>query len=903
MINDSLQTLDARLGEALSQHGSSADLARVVRESRKALWEELRLHHQQGATGSTIVHALSAAADVIVRAACEAAAEASGDAAAFRGSVCVCALGGFGRNELSPHSDLDLCLLYRAPRSEVIEKANEFLVPFFWDAGFDSGYVLQSIAEAHDVALSEPPMLTSYLLSRPVWGDGELLAELKASISGLETEAGKLCFEQAMLRRNRATLAPEHAERFSREPNLKEQAGGLRDYHAARWMLALCFGDLPLDVLAARNIVSEEALLRLTEGIDFLWRVRNELHWWKDKRIDTLSYAAQEHVALAFDYGKEPERAVERLMQDYYAAAHAVRDFLAAAAHACHTGANQDSVSDSADDGERQIFVLQNRIHAGATDPNWFSESPPRLMRVFWESARARLPVSDATLARITAHRHLAGPDFQSNELVRRFFFAICNHADYAGRVLRQMADCGLLSAFLPEWGAVQGLVRHQSFHSFPVDEHTLRAIEALGEIPQIEGTVGRFLEKTLEHVQDPAVLVLAILFHDLGKAVEGEHVEEGVRIVQAAGVRMAWPTSMLERVSFLVQHHMLMNEISMYRDTDDPAVVSAFAQTMRSDERLRHLVLLSYCDLRAVAPGVWNDWKGVLLMKLSLKTERVLNGRDIGLGEELWRSPQVMNIKNSVREKMPSITDEELDQRVRAHIEGFGDRYVIAFRPNEVADHILAMKEVEETGLVVRHTVHETTGMSEIAIFTGDRKCLFASITGAFTSNGAAVKSAGLFTNKAGEVVDVFMVQDAREARSLTSRQFDAFEQTLRKVLLEGGDIQSLVDASRRKLFAILEPPAPVPTRIVFDDSSSPNDTVVDIETGDRTGLLYDIASVLSEHGINVLSARIDTDNLRVRDAFHLQKDGQPLSDNQLREVLANQLRARLEPLAAANL
>jgi [protein-PII] uridylyltransferase len=903
MIDEQLQAAKATLSEAIASGADSSALARVAREVRNAIWEAARSHHASGATGSTVVHALSEAADVIVRAACEAAAAHSEDPEAFRRSVCVCALGGYGRNELSPSSDLDLCLLYRKPRTRTIEAANAFLVPFFWDAGFDSGYVFQSIPEAREVALSEPPMLTSYVLSRPVWGDSEVLAELKASIGGLDTEAGKVCFEQAMLRRNRATLAPEHAERFSPEPNLKEQAGGLRDYHAARWMLALCFGDVPLDVLAARGVISEEALLRLTEGIDFLWRVRNELHWWKGKRMDTLAYSSQEHVALAFDYGREPERAVERLMQDYYAATRAVRDFLAAAANACRQGGDHHSADDSSENGDRQIFVLQNRIHAGATDPNWFSESPPRLMRVFWESARARIPVSDATLARITAHRHLVGRDFQNNELVRRFFFAICNYADYAGKVLRQMADCGLLAAYLPEWGAVQGLVRHQSFHSFPVDEHTLRAIEALGEIPRIEGTVGRFLEKTLEHVQEPAVLVLSILFHDLGKAVEGEHVEEGVRIVEEAGKRMGWPSSTLERVSFLVRYHMLMNEVSMYRDTDDPNVVSSFARTMRSDERLRELVLLSYCDLRAVAPGVWSDWKGVLLMKLSLKTERVLSGRDMGLGEELWKSPLVTQIREAVRADLPEASGDEADERVRQHIEGFGDRYVIAFRPHEVAQHVLAMKEVEETGLVVRHVPHENTGMSEITIFAGDKKGLFASITGAFTSNGAAVKSAGLFTNQAGDVVDVFMVQDAREARPLTSRQFDAFEQTLRKVLLEDGDIQTLVDASRRRLFAILEPPAPVPTRIIFDDSSSPHDTVVDIETGDRTGLLYDIASVFSEHGINVLSARIDTDNLRVRDAFHLQKDGKPLTDPQLREVLRNELRARLEPLAAANL
>jgi [protein-PII] uridylyltransferase len=903
MIGIALNTLDNRLRMSLAAGMSSTALAQTARELREEIWREVRAHHDAGTTGETVVHALSSAADIIVRTACDAAAAQCGDLETLEESVCVCALGGYGRNELSPQSDLDLCLLYRDPRNEIIESANAYLVPFFWDAGFDSGYVFQSIPEAREIALGEPAMLTSYVLSRPLWGNGELLAELKASIGGLETEAGTLCFEQAMLRRNRATLAPEHAERFSPEPNLKEQAGGLRDYHAARWMLALAFGDVPLDVLAARGVLPGDAVLRLNEGLDFLWRVRNEMHWWKGKRHDTLTYAAQEHVAQAFDYGKEPARAVERLMQDYYAAARSVRDFLRTAAQACHKDTASHTTDDDTEAADRQVFILQGRIHAGATDPHWFTESPPRLMRVFWESARARTPVSDATLARIAAHRHLVGPEFQGNDLVRRFFFAIGAHADYSGKVLRQMAECGLLGAYIPEFGAVQGMVRHKAFHSFPVDEHTIRAIESLGEIANIEGTVGRFLERTLEHVQEPNALVLAILFHDLGKAIEGEHVEEGLKIVETAAARMGWPESMTERVMFLVRHHMVMNELSMYRDTDDPAVVAAFANTMRSDERLRELVLVSYCDLRAVAPGVWNDWKGALLMKLSLKTERILSGRDHKLGEDYWRSPRVKEIVAALQGLEPDTDPATIEERVHHHLDGYGDRYLIAFRSNEIAEHVHALEQAGSDGLVVRHALHEDGKMSEVRVFSIDRPRLFSNITGAFASQGAAVKSAGLFTNGMGDVVDVFLVSDARDARPLTPQQFDAFEHTLRKVLLEGGDIQSLVDQSRRRLFAILHPPAPVATRVQFDDTASPNDTVVDIETGDRTGLLYDIATVFSENGVSVLSARIDTDNLRVRDAFHVQIDGKPLTDPKLREVLRQQLHKRLEPLAAANM
>lgn len=902
MIATALQALQQDLGDLPLSNPTSPELAVRARAWRSAAWAEARAHHELGASGESVVRTLSAAADVIVRAACDAAATHAGDPE-LAACVVVCALGGYGRHELSPQSDLDLCLLYRDPLRDSIKAANAYLVPFYWDAGFDSGYVLQSVPEATEIALSEPAMLTSYLMSRPLWGNPEILAELKAAIGGLETPAGASCLEQAMQRCNRDTLSPQHAERFSREPNLKEQAGGLRDYHAARWMLALTYGDVPLDVLVARGVLPQDAVMRLNEGLDFLWRLRNELHWWRGRRSDTLEYAAQEHVALAFAYGGNPTRAVELLMQDYYAAARSVRDFLRLAARVCHQHEERDAEPETPSEASRQIHVLHHKIHAGADDDRWFTESPPRLMRVFWESARLRLPVSEATLARITTHLHLVNEEFQGNDLVRRFFFAICAHAEFAGRVLRQMAECGLLGAYLPEYGKVCGLVRHRAFHSFPVDEHTLRAIEALSEIPSVPGRVGRFLEKTLEHVQEPNVLVLAILFHDLGKAGSEEgHVEAGITIVEECAARCGWPNSVTEAVAFLVRFHMFMNEISMYRDTDDPAVVKTFADTMRSDERLRQLLLLSYCDLRAVAPGVWNEWKGALLVKLCLKTERILSGRGDGMADEAWKEARLAEAIAVYAETANMQDTRMIAGAMRAHFENFGDRYLLAFRAPQIAAHLRAIEGMASTGLFVWHALDEKSHMSEVTVVTSDRTGLFASITGALTTHGAAVQSASLFTGKNQGVVDVFLVTDAREHRPLTEQQFAAFERTLRAVLLDGEDLQRQVDQSRRRLFAILHPPAPVATRVSFDDTVSPNDTVLDIESGDRTGLLYDVATVLSDNDISVLSARINTDSLRVRDAFHIQENGQPIKDPMLRERLRAQLLARLDPLTAGH-
>ncbi|MBI1319622.1 MAG: [protein-PII] uridylyltransferase [Candidatus Hydrogenedens sp.] len=892
MSNDFNRLVDqARLGG----HPTATECARAARELRAAAWAEARERHRQGASGETVLRALSEAADVIVQGAAEAGAANAGPRDDLFQRVAVCALGGYGRNELNPSSDLDVCLLYTGEMTPDIANLNEFLVPFFWDAGFDAAYLLSSADEAVGLASEDTSTLTTYLLSRVVWGNPDVLGSVRAAISVADaTRRG--CIATCAQRGYRRHLARDYSDRFARQPNLKEQAGGLRDYHAALWMLALAYGPAPLESLAARGIFSSESLVELNEGLDFLWRVRNELHFYRGRRDDVLTIANQKHVAAEFDYGPDAARAIERFMEDYYAATSRVREFLRATIALCtHEEADP---GDAAEPEAGQITRHRAQVCAGMHDKRWFAEHPARLMQVFWESARGGGSVSRATLDRVRANLHLVTPDFQRSDLVRRLFFGICSRPLEAGRVLRQMAECGLLGAYLPEFGAVRGIVRYEAFHSFPVDEHTLRAIEAIAAIPSLGGNIGNFLERALEHVREPHLLVLAILFHDLGKVSGEEHVEEGVALARVAGQRMGWTADVIERIAFLVRHHMLMIDVAMYRDTDDPGVVSTFAETMRSDERLRELLVMSHCDLKAVGPAVWTEWKGALLMKLHLKTERFLSGRDMGLEADHWRLPRMAGIEEALRYSTPKKQHPGLDALIRRHLDAFGERYLIAFHDAEIARHIQAMQEIEDDAFVMWHNVHEETAQSEVTIITRDRPGLFATLAGAFSANNAAIRSAGLFTTESGYVIDFFHASDARESRALTNAQFDAVRRVVAEVLIHGKNIHEFVAASRSRLFAILRPAAPVATHVTFDDLSSPTDTVVDIETGDRTGLLYDIAAVFAAMGVDVLSARINTDDFRVRDAFHIALGGAKIENPAIRQDMQDRLRAALEPL-----
>ena len=361
-------------------------------------------------------------------------------------------------------------------------------------------------------------------------------------------------------------------------------------------MILITQGALSLDDLQRLEHISYDEYLGLVEAIDFMWRIRNEMHFHAGKQEDRLSFTMQRRLAQVFGYGGESQEAMDRLMQDYYSAAQRIRRFLHSAARLCDRHL-QAEVSENPSPSRPKFTVYRGQLAAGNLDRTWFVENPARLMQVMWECARRMVPLTYSMQSWITENLHLANDAFQGSDVVSRYFVAICSRVLQAGFVLRQAAQTGLLGAYIPEFAAIQGIIRYEDFHSYPVDEHTLRAVEALAEIPKMEGSVGSVLRKTLEHIRDPHILVMAILFHDLGKASGETHVEEGVRSAYAIGARIGLPKEDTERIAFLVKNHLLMTNIAFYRDTDNLETINKFAELMTSDERLRELFLLTYTD------------------------------------------------------------------------------------------------------------------------------------------------------------------------------------------------------------------------------------------------------------------------------------------------------------------
>lgn len=854
----------------------------ATRTYMRSRWDEIRDRHRNGGSGGNVVRMLADAADSIVRGATVFARHFTHGDRSLLSRLAICALGGYGRGEMCPYSDLDVGVIYDGRLSKDIKELNRFLMPFLWDVGFHVGSTLHSVSEAMNLARQDPEVFTTYCQARLITGDNTIFARLKLRISELLTRHGGPTLEHVRRREDPANLPENCRDLYSPEPNVKENVGGLRDYHAAMWMVLLSRGATTLDDMTGLGLISPEEQLDLLEGLDFMFRVRSELHFLAGKEQDELTFDLQRQVAAHFDYGEDHQGGIERFMQDYYAAARRLRRFLQVAARICDHQIEMEFLQAPEPDPSG-IVVRDGTLYAGLGDPNWFAEHPSRLMRVFWESARRNVPLSTHTERMVAKSLGLVGDAMQGNDLVQRFFVAICNRPLGAGRVLRQMANSGLLGAYMPEFAAVQNVVRYEDFHHYPVGEHTLRAIEALADIPNMESNVARVLERALQHLSDPYILVVAILLHDLGKASGEVHVEEGARLARHICARMGLTDEIGEQITFLVQHHLDMTHMSFYRDTDDAEVIQRFAETMKSDDRLAKLLLLSYADLSAVGPSVWNEWKGALLLKLFLKTERVLLGRAEVIEEEFWKLPKA----DAVRAEAPP----RLRPKVEEHLRALGERYFIGFSPKHIARHMICLDEARETGFAVHFTTYEDMGMTEAVVCTQDRHGLFSRIAGSFASQLADVWAAALFTLADGMVVDCFSVFDAARRQPLTAAQCEGVRKVLHGVLVNGEDVGKHVEASRRRLFALLQSRAPMRTSVSFDNQASRTDTVIDIETGDRTGLLYDITRALAGVGVDIQSARIVTDARRVRDAFYVRLHNKKLEETESQSVVRDAL------------
>ncbi len=886
---DYLDELEQKFSEAGADDRASLLLA--AKEFITAKREDVHRMHFDGASGAAVVARYTALADALVKA----IYSIGGKAGTMRSAHAIIALGGYGREELCFSSDLDIMVLHEGRLNQELEALNDYLLHFLWDLDFRVGHSIRSISQSLKIAKLDDTVRTSMLESRILAGNASTFDKFTKKLFAQLNSGGAKRFIRKKEKERGRSYREAGDDIFHPEPNIKNTAGGLRDYHTGVWIaLARYRLKTPRDLLNA-GLLREEQFLRLRRALDFMWRVRNQIHFEQGSPEDLLTPQRQEHIAHEFGYrASRGALAVELFMQDYYIHASELHRFYQEMLRLGGLPKRRRRKDDVARGAkvERGLRIAGRQVYVPSGDENWFRENPARLLEVIWYSQKQGFTLSSNTIWKMKANLDLIDDQFRRSPVARDYFMAILSDLKRVGSNARQMNDIGILDRFLPEFAAIKDVVRYHTFHQHPVNEHTLRALENLSAIPHLEELGTDALKQILLEVKTPGLLSLAILLHDLGKGEEGSHVEKGIHIAEAVGKRLGLNQKQMSALVFLIRNHLEMTHLSQYRDLDDPEIIRSFASEVGTQENLNLLYLLTFADLYAVRHGEWNDWKSALLYQLYSRTRQVLEDPSIAEQEhsEHWNTPKARAICEFLPKK-----DSNL---VKKHLKLMSPRYSAIFSPEDIAGHMRMIASLRKRKTALKCAPLRNYSLSQITICAKDRPGLFAEIAGAFASQQVSVLGAAIFTRSDGVAIDSFYVVDGETDSSLEETKWDIVKECLRKVLRGERDVATLIRHAERSPRVFQRTMSSLRRRVRFDNGVSATHTVIDIEAPDRIGLLYDIASTLFGLGLNISVARVATDVRQARDAFYVDDGaGGKITDPLRIEEIKKRIEEVLEP------
>ncbi len=804
----------------------------------------------------------------------------------------VLALGGYGRRELNPASDVDVMFLHPRRVDEYIRVILDHVLYFLWDLGFTVGHSCRSLADAVRMMDADLTSRTSMLEARFLAGSGRVFADFQdrmwKTLQGRRSQQ----YIQLKLREQAQRHEKYGGSVYLQEPNIKEGPGGLRDFHTALWVARARHRLDDLKALPALGLLTPVELAQCLQALDFLLRVRSELHYLHGGKSDVLSLTLQVPVAANLGFRDEATYGVERFMRQYFLRAGALHQLSARLIERCvaRPGSHVEAVMKKlrARDIGDEFTELNRQIHILPAQRHCFREDPIRLVKIFWYCLEMGYDLSPDAKEAIRSHLDLVDDEFRRSNRALGSFLAILKAPRGIASILRQMHHLGILSAYIPEFSRVTCLVQFDYYHRYTVDEHTFVLLDHLEALEKAEDPRLQEFRRIASELKKPEVLKLAILFHDLGKGEGHGHVERGVTLAQAALTRMGLADHDIAGVTFLVAQHLSMAHIAERRDLDDERMIIDFARLVGDVELLKMLYLLTYLDINAVGPQVWTDWKGTLLWELFIKTHTILT-RGVPEGEEEQRKAAALRAA-LVEELGPEFGAEV----VRQHLDLMPIRYVLTTASAKVVQHLQLIERVRRgEPVAVRWASFPLAGYSEVSVCAPGAPGRFAKVVGTLTANGINILSAQLFSRADGVFIRTFQVSDGRGAALDDETVWHRFARDLKGVVLDQMNVRELIKSRRRDLLA--KPIArggEMHTRVEFDNVVSERYTVIDVRAQDRLGLLYVISSTLSDMDLDVALAKIATEMDQAVDVFYVtEKDGSKVAEGtrmeQIREAL----------------
>ena len=769
-------SIQALAGDGAALRAGAVILTRAFLAERSAA---ARARLEAGGDGRLCAEAISSAHDTALLALHGLAAArlypASNPSQAER--LAVCATGGYGRGTLAPGSDIDLLFLFPLKQTAWCETVTESILYMLWDLGLKVGHAARSIDDCMREAGNDLTIRTALLETRLITGDIGLYQELMRRFDHDVMRGTAADFAHAKLEERDARVARAGASRYLVEPNVKEGKGGLRDLNTLFWIAKYVYRVHDAKELVSAGLFTEHEFGLFRRAEEFLWRVRCHMHFTAGRAEERLSFDMQQQVAAKLKYRKAPGQSpVERFMRHYFTIAKDVGDLTAILCAALE--AREQKPRAMFDrfvgtlrrrrrtlDGARGFIVDHGRLTTASDDV--FSSDPVNIIRMFWLADRHELPIHPDASRQVTLNLRHANEALRASPEANRLFLDILTSRGHPDVVLRRMHETGVLGRFIPEFQRIQSLMQFSMYHHYTVDEHTIRAIGNLAALEQ--GSLKEELpvaSEVLPLIQNRRALYVALFLHDIGKGREEDHSVIGARLALSLCPRLGLTEAETVTVSWLIEHHLLMSNTSQHRDLADPRTIETFASAVQTMERLRLLLALTVCDIRAVGPGVWNGWKGQLLRALYWETEARITGEQ----PENSSEARAGEARSALRKALPDWDEARFARYAARH----NAAYWIKFDPKAQVRHARLVTAMEASGetLTTETSTDKFRGVTAVTVLAPDHPRLLAILTGACAASGANIVEAQIYTTTDGLLLDTIMV----------SRAFDRDEDELRR-------------------------------------------------------------------------------------------------------------------------
>ena len=778
--------------------------------------------------------------------------------------IALIAVGGYGRRELHPASDIDLLILTRNREAitQHAENIERFLL-FLWDLGLEVGHSTRTVQDCIEQATADITVATNLMEARLLVGQASLFAQMREA-TGPDNIWPSLEFFRAKRDEQIARHRRFHDTAYNLEPNIKENPGGLRDLQVIGWVAKRHFGADTLHGLVEHDFLTEEEFQSLNEAQHFLWRIRFALHILTGRREDRLLFDHQRTLAEQFGYENSDNRlAVEHFMKDYYRTVlelsrlnEMLLDLFEETILFAGKIIAPVRINDRFQSRNNKLEVIHNDV---------FAQEPWALLEMFVLMGRdpELRGVSANTIRLVRQHLYLIDEDFRNDPRCHRLFIELFRHGIGLTHELRRMNRYGVLAAYLPVYANIVGQMQHDLFHVYTVDEHTMFVVRNLRRLTVPEyANEFPLSSKIMNGIEKQEILTLAGFFHDIGKGRGGDHSKLGAIDAAIFCRKHEIDEHDTEAIKWLVENHLIMSTTAQRKDISDPDVVAEFAALVGNQERLNYIYLLTVADIRATSPSLWNSWKDALLAELYHATSRALrHGLDNPINHqriaEETQTKALTLLEKTESDKADIVQQWQL----------LGEDYFLRHSADEVAWHTNAIIEhgdKKEPLILIRGKTHR--GGTEIFVYTRDKDYLFATITATLEQLGLNIIDARVITSDNGFTLDTFLVLD-RDETSITdtNRQKEICEQ-LQNGLHDPDDMPhpSVPFTRVQKHF-------PIATRIHFHDDENNQRTQMEVVTSDRLGLLASIASGMLKCHVLLQNAKIATFGERAEDIFFI--------------------------------